>query len=84
MYNKHIKVVYLDEKIVEIEDSAFFYCEDLETVYMPRGLIKLGNKVFAHCPNLKNIMLYDKKITEINGEFFCFEGCIKIESLKIP
>jgi hypothetical protein len=47
----------IPENIIEIVDSAFKYCENIETVVIPDNVEKIRCGVFSHCVNIKQIVL---------------------------
>ncbi|MCX4363220.1 MAG: leucine-rich repeat domain-containing protein [Clostridia bacterium] len=42
-----VRSIELNEGIVEIDDSAFYYCKDLKSVVLPEGLISIGERAFG-------------------------------------
>lgn len=50
-----IEDIVLPERVTEIDDYAFAFCNYLEKVSLPKGLVTLGDFAFADCQELKEI-----------------------------
>ena len=75
---QHITHARIDESLDEIEDKAFFRCENLLTVETHDGIRKIGKKAFCGCISLPRINL--KSVIEIGD--FAFFGCDNLESVE--
>lgn len=53
--NPHLKSVILPDKLVTIEDGAFFACPKLETIALPDSLKSIGQNAFNGCILLTDI-----------------------------
>ena len=69
------------ETVVEIDEFAFSYSENLETVILPDELIKIGRSAFRNCSNLKTIEI--PKNLE-NLESYAFYNCTSLKEILIP
>lgn len=69
------------ETVVEIDEFAFSYSENLETVILPDELIKIGRSAFRNCSNLKTIEI--PKNLE-NLESYAFYNCTSLKEISIP
>ena len=83
--------------VIEIGESAFEGCEEIESVIIPDGVTKIafsafgGSENYSHelgdlyldywCKNLKTVHIPDS-VTEIESNAFCF--CTALESIRIP
>lgn len=73
--NKGIKTVVFPESLIEIEDDAFFGCENLGYISLPKSLMKIGKRAFK-CTGLEEVHL-SASLKKVDEE--AFMGC---ESLK--
>ena len=76
--HKKFKHVVLPEGIVNIEESAFDQCRDLEDVAIPDSVETIGRRAFHWCSKLKNIKI-PNKVTYIGDYTFC--GCTNLENV---
>ena len=56
--NTKIKEFSVPENVIEIDDSAFYNCTDLEQITIPYAVEYIGPDVFKYCRNLK---IYGKR-----------------------
>ena len=74
----HVTHVLIDKSISEIEDEAFWDCENLEQVDTHDGIRRVGKKAFYNCKSLRRIKL--KSVIEVDsGAFQC---CDNLESVE--
>ena len=64
----------LPEGLLEIEDSAFFKCNQLEYVCLPRSVKILGKWVFHGCNRLKILEIPEDP--EVIGPWIINRSCI--------
>ena len=65
--NLKIKKVVVAEGILEIEENAFFGCENLETIEIPESLTIIKDSAFENCKSLKEIKL-SKNLTSLGNK----------------
>ncbi len=70
-----------NSQLVNIGDSAFYYCESLTSITIPSGVTSIGDEAFYNCISLTSITI-PNSVTSI-GEG-AFEGCISLTSITIP
>lgn len=92
-YNcKGLTEIEIPWSVVEIKESAFEKCENLEKVSFPDGLglndavmqstlNKVGVKAFKDCTKLTKIE-FPNTLTAINGS--AFNNCVSIKNIVIP
>ena len=76
---QHITHVLIDKSVDDIEELAFFFCENLVQVETHDGIKKIGRLAFYHCSSLRRINL--KSVVEIGEE--AFYKCENLEALEI-
>lgn len=93
LYNKSKTILYraavkglpsnfiVPESVAEIEDGAFFDCEEIETVSLPSSVRKIGQEAFMYCLRLNNIDL-NEGLMEI--DISAFAQCIALKKLAFP
>ena len=65
----------------EIEENAFYDCEDLKSITIPSSVTSIGEKAFLFCKNLTSITI-PSSVTSIGND--AFEGCYRLTSITIP
>lgn len=77
-----LQKIYLPSSIVEIGESAFEGCYDLQTVVIPSESVLsiINKKAFKSCKSLKNLRLPDT-VKYIGGEGF--SGCESLEEIYL-
>ena len=78
--HKKFKHVVLPEGIVDIGNSAFEQCRNLEDVVIPDSVETIGHSTFHRCSKLKNIII-PNKVTYIGDYTFC--GCTNLENVSM-
>ena len=78
---KSLESVTLSNKLTQINDETFEYCESLKEIKLPSGIKSIGKKAFLSCTNLESINLPDGLET-INSE--AFKNCNKITKIEMP
>ena len=93
LYNKSRTILYragikntpkdfiVPGSVAEIEDGAFFDCEEIETVSLPDSVRKIGQEAFMYCVRLNNIDL-NEGLMEIDTS--AFAQCIALKKLAFP
>ena len=76
-----MRVVRVEDGIVEIGENAFRDCETLEEVYLPKTLRKISACAFSGCRNLKKVYM-EYGLEEIGDE--AFSGCSSIYDVNVP
>ena len=71
----------IPDGVVNIEDEAFFRCENLTSVIIPDGVKNIGNYAFYWCNGLLSVDISDT--VESIGEY-AFNNCNDLISIKIP
>lgn len=82
--NTDLTSITIGKNVRELENNAFYYCENLETITFAADsrLTKIGETAFYNCKKLKNIVNFPSGITTIKDR--AFEGCRVLESIDIP
>lgn len=75
-----IKQITIPDTVTEIEDRAFFYCEQLASIVLSSGLQKISGRMLAGCSSLASITI-PAAVTEIGAEAFSYSG---LTSITIP
>ena len=75
---QHVTHVLIDKSIDEIEEDAFYHCENLVQVETHDGIRKIGKYAFYRCKSLRRIDL--KSAVEI--EKYAFFYCENLESVE--
>ena len=78
-YEKDIKTVIINEGITEINDYAFYGCENVTEVILHNGLTKIGFSSFENCYGLTTITIPDS-LTLIDN--YAFYSCYKLRNVK--
>lgn len=52
---KMLRRIVLPERLEELGDWAFAYCDSLEEVALPAGMVQLGRALFLECNNLQRV-----------------------------
>jgi hypothetical protein len=73
--------VKLNEGLEEIDEGAFFCCENLPIIEIPKSVKKIGDNAFSWCENLADVTLQEG-LEEIGD--FTFYWCKKLPRIKIP
>lgn len=81
LYKPLIKKVYIADKISNISNDAFTFCNKLENIRMSNNITKIGDWAFNGCASLKSIIL-PKNLTTIGKWAFC--GCNGLSKVRIP
>ena len=71
-------VYTIPSSTVEIEESAFEGCNNLEEVYCPKSIILVCNYAFYNCANLKKVT-FDGKLYYL--AYYVFMNCPSLESV---
>ena len=74
---QHITHALIDKSVDEIEENAFYNCENLLTVETHDGLRKIGKRAFWGCWLLRRINL--KSVVEIDGYAFYYDNLESVE-----
>lgn len=79
--SNQLNEVIFHDKLLAIDDYAFFLCEKLEKADVPNGVEFVGESAFSRCYNLKEAHL-PEKLTAISPGLF--EYGYKLEKVNIP
>lgn len=66
--------------VVEIENNAFYECDQIRTIKLSETLLFIGDSAFGGCDNLTTITIPDK--VNFIGEDV-FKGCINLNSINV-
>ena len=82
--NSELTGITIGKNVRELEESAFYCCENLETITFAAGSImtKIGKEAFYDCKKLNNIVNLPSGITTIKDH--AFQNCRALESIEIP
>ena len=78
LQNYYIRSVSLPESVVEIDDSAFEFCENLSFIVLPSKIKTIKEKTFYYCTSLKEIDI-PHSVTLIGKEAFKDSGLTEID-----
>ncbi len=67
--------------VTGIGEYAFWGCEKLTNIILPESIIKIGGRAFCKCKGLTEFIMPDSVCGTLGGG--AFEGCIKLESVKL-
>ena len=76
-----IKSITLNNKLEEIQSSAFRDCENLTAIVIPGSVKSINKDVFLNCTSLSSVNL-SEGITFLGAS--AFDGCERLESLFVP
>lgn len=76
--SKYIKSIVIPDSIIQIGNSSFSYCVNLEKVIMSKKLINIGENAFSFCLKLTNIIIPQSVISIGEQAFY---GCTALESI---
>ena len=88
--NRHTELVipykYIDDdekeyKIINIEDEAFYNCNNLITVTIPNSVTRIGEDAFNNCNNLTSVII-PNSVTSIGK--YAFSYCRSLANVTIP
>lgn len=79
--SNQLNEVIFHDKLLSIDDYAFFLCEKLEKADVPNSVEFVGESAFSRCYNLKEAHL-PEKLTAISPGLF--EYGYKLEKVNIP
>ena len=69
-YEKNVKKVVIPEGVTEINEGAFFNCENLESINLPASLESLSDVVFGGCSKLTDIKSSSPNFPAENGVIY--------------
>ena len=77
------KELVVPDEIVEITQSAFADCMNLENITIPKSLKIIGEGAFKNCNNLKSVVFNeDSNLSTISSN--AFSGCTSLKEITIP
>ena len=68
-------------KVKQIDDRAFFNCQNVTSVTLPEGIVSIGEQAFSHCYAMTRINI-PSTVTRIGD--YAFEYCEDMTSITIP
>jgi hypothetical protein len=80
-YNRRLQKVTMPDTIIELQGSAFEWCDNIKSIKLSKNLKKCGNRTFSYVREMPHIDLPDS-ITSLGKG--CFYNCWILESLRIP
>ncbi len=80
-FYSYIEEVILPDSITEIEEHAFYGCNNLKKINIPNSVTKIGSYAFYDCYSLESINI-PKSVKTI--ELSTFKGCKKLTNIIIP
>lgn len=80
MPGRTAKKVIISEGVSEIEDYAFYWCDEIEEVVLPETMRSIGKNAFELCSNLKTINL-PSNIQYIGKD--CFSRCENVQIIDV-
>ena len=76
----HVKEITLPESLIEIEEKAFYYCQNLSKIVFPDNVKSIGYEAFYSCSNLNETIL-GKGLENLKNDVFY--NCNKLEKLTV-
>lgn len=73
--------VVIPNGVTTIEESAFYYCEDMVSVELPESITTIEAGAFENCRNLKSISI-PSGVTEICDNTFYY--CFALTNVNLP
>lgn len=78
-----INTVIIPDKVMEIEEMAFYQCSGLKSISFPRFVEKIGTYAFFSCPFLETVSFEDEGYPcYIDND--AFSGCWNLKEVTIP
>ena len=68
-------------KVVQVGESAFYHCDELEHVTFPNGLQEICASAFQDCEKLEDVT-FPTSLTKIHDR--AFAGCLQLKNVVIP
>ena len=72
--SRNVTEVTLDSKATEINQRAFYYCENLTSIIIPEGVTSIGDRAFYGCDSLNSVDFGDNTRLSSIGDR-AFEDC---------
>lgn len=67
--------------VVEINEDAFFYCDNITSVHVPNSVQSIGDRAFQHCTSMKTVFL-PNSLKQIG--WCSFMDCVMLQEICIP
>ena len=80
-YTNVIKNVIIEDSVINIGESTFYKCENLEKVEILSSVTSIGWRAFEGCSSLASIEI-PSSVTSIGS--WAFYGCSGLKSIEIP
>lgn len=78
---KNLEKVVISDKVQDIKEFAFSWCDALREVKLPEGIARINISAFQGCSALESIVIPDS-VTIIDEQ--AFSKCVALESVKLP
>lgn len=75
-----VSMVTLPDSMTEIQQAAFYGCQELQTIYLPENLLTIGNDAFASCHALR-VVEFPEKLHSIGSHAFDGAG---LQTVDLP
>ncbi len=79
--NNKIKAVTIPDSVTEIEDGAFWNCQNLKTITFGGGVREIKCSAFYGCTSLEEVVI-PEGVTSIDST--AFSKCTKLRSVTLP
>lgn len=78
---KNLKKAVISDKVTEMNEFAFSWCDSLKEVDLPAGISRIGISAFQGCNSLESIYIPDK-VTIIDEQ--AFSKCTALKEVRLP
>lgn len=79
-YKNQATKIVIPDTVTEIEDIAFYVCENLKEIVIPDSVKTIGNRCFADCTALETITI-PAGVTDLGEEVVV--GCTSLKEIKV-
>lgn len=77
---KNLEKVLISDKVTDIKEFAFSWCDSLKEVKLPASITRLGISMFQGCPSIESIYIPDS-VTIIDEQ--AFSKCTALKQVRL-